>query len=106
MKKAAVKVFHSLQDLSPEILQEKRVRRRIHVYRPSGIPYRESVEYRIYRKRKEIAALDREMGLLVERPKVKMLRYVLFGEYVYRPLSEREELLATGWQFEEVEVDL
>lgn len=104
--KRAVKVFHSLQDLSPEILQEKRVRRRIHVYRPSGILYRESVEYRIYQKRKEIAALDREMGLLVERPKVKMLRYKLFGEYAYRPLSEREELLVTGWQFEEVEVDL
>lgn len=104
--KKAVKVFHSLQDLTPEILQEKRVRRRIRVYRPSGIPYRESVEYRIHKKRLEIAKLDAELGLKVERPKVKMLRYTLFGEYVYRPLSEREELLATGWQFEEVEVDL
>ena len=83
--KKAVKVFHSLQDLSLEILQEKRVRRRIHVYRPSGIPYRESVEYRIYQKRKEIAALDREMGLLAERPKVK--RRPLSGQNGTMPVS-------------------
>lgn len=103
--KTAVKTFYSLQDLTPDILEQgKRKRARFH--RPVGVPVKESVEYRIIQKRREIAKLNAELGIEDERPKVKKLRVILFGEVQLLDLSEREQLLATGWQFEEVEVDL
>lgn len=98
-----VKTLHSLQDLRPEMVV-KRKRARFH--RPIGVPVKESVEYRIIQKRREIAKLNAELGIEDERPKVRKLRVILFGEVQLLDLSERAQLLATGWQFEEVEIDL
>jgi hypothetical protein len=99
MKKITINSFEELG--SDKARRRVLGRRRFHTRVVTGVPVRESVEFRIIQKRKEIAAMDAELPKATKQ----VIAITLFGVTKYYRIEDKEAIIASKFGHTIVEVE-
>jgi hypothetical protein len=99
MKKITINSFEELS--SDKARRRVLGRRRFHTRVVTGVPVRESVEFRIIQKRKEIAAMDAELPKATKQA----IAITLFGVTKYYRIEDKEAIIASKFGHTIVEVE-
>lgn len=101
MKKITINSFEELGS------DKARRRKRFHTRVVTGVPARESVEYRILLKKKEIAAMDAEWELTHPKPVVlkQAIAITIFGTTKYYRMEDLDVIIASEFAHTIVEVE-
>jgi hypothetical protein len=99
MKKITINSFEELG--SDKARRRVLGRRRFHTRVVTGVPVRESVEFRIIQKRKEIAAMDAELPKATKQ----VIAITLFGVTKYYRMEDKEAIIASKFGHTIVEVE-
>jgi hypothetical protein len=104
------KVLHSFEELGPcrrKITGDTSKRRRKPNFEHHGIPVKESIEYRILMKKREIMAMDAEWELTHPKPIAlkQAIAITLFGVTKYYRIEDKEAIIASKFGYTIVEVE-
>ena len=105
MKKITITSFEELG--SNKAKRRVLGRRRFHTRVVTGVPVKESVEYRILQLRKEIAAMDAEWELTHPKPVVlkQAIAITLFDVTKYYRMEDLDDVIASKFVHTIVEVE-
>ena len=98
MKKITITSFEELG--SDEARRRVLGRRRFHTRVVTGVPVKESVEYRILQLKKEIAAMDAELPVTK-----KVIAITLFDVTKYYRIEDLDAVIASKFVYTIVEVE-
>ena len=98
MKKITITSFEELG--SDEARRRVLGRRRFHTRVVTGVPVKESVEYRILQLKKEIAAMDTELPVTK-----KVIAITLFDVTKYYRIEDLDAVIASKFVYTIVEVE-
>lgn len=107
MKKKVLHSFEELGSCRRKITGDTSKRRRKPNFTHHGIPIRESIEYRILMKKREIAATDAEWELTHPKPVVlkQAIAISLLGVTKYYRIEDKEAIIASKFEHTIVEVE-
>lgn len=105
MKKITITSFEELG--SDKARRRVLGRRRFHTRVVTGVPVKESVEYRILQLKKEIAAMDAEWELTHPKPVVlkQAIAIAIFGIIKYYRIEDLDAVIASKIGYTIVEVE-
>ena len=104
------KTLHSFEELGScrrKITGDTSKRRRKPNFEHHGIPVKESIEYRILMKKREIAAMDAEWELIHPKPVVlkQVIAITIFDVTKYYRMEDLDAVIASKFGYTIVEVE-